>query len=201
MKLTWMGHSCFLLESAGHRLMFDPYREVPGLEDITGEVDEVLCSHEHFDHAHTQQLTITGKTSPFTIQKIDTFHDGEEGALRGKNIVHCLTVEGLRIVHLGDLGHALSQAQLEPLLGCDVLLLPVGGTYTLDSAQAHRVLSQIQPRIAIPMHYRTATTGFPVLEPVENFLSHCPTQQIRRYDVPTLDITTDTPAQIAVLTI
>lgn len=201
MKITWMGHACFVLESNGYRLMLDPYREVPGLKDIAGEVNEVLCSHHHSDHDHTQQLTVIGGPSPFTCQEVATFHDDEGGSLRGTNTIHCLTAEGLRIVHLGDLGHFLSQEQLKPLQGCDVLMIPVGGTYTLDSAQAYHVLSQIQPRIVIPMHYLTEKCGFPVLEPVENFLTHCDPQLIRHYDTSELTVTADTVPQIAVLTI
>ena len=201
MKITWMGHACFVLESNGYRLMLDPYREVPGLEDISGQVNEVLCSHDHFDHAHTHQLSVTGGTSPFICQSISSFHDGEEGALRGKNIIRCLEAEGLRIAHLGDLGHFLTDAQVKSLSGCDVLMIPVGGTYTLDSTQAHQVTEQIKPRIVLPMHYRTETCGFPVLEPVDHFLSHWDPQLIRHYETSAITITADTPGQIAVLSL
>jgi len=201
MKLTWKGHACFVLENNGYQLILDPYREVPGLEDISGKVNEVLCSHGHFDHNHTGQLTVTGGTSPFTCVKVPCFHDDAEGSLRGQNIIHCLTAEGLRVVHLGDLGHLLSEDQIKPLSGCDVLLIPVGGTYTLDSAQAKQVVEQIQPRIIIPMHYRKGEIGFPVLEPVENFLSHFDPQTVRRYDAPDFELTADTPAQLALLSL
>lgn len=201
MKITWKGHSCFVLESGGYELMLDPYRGVPGLEDISGEVNEVLCSHSHFDHNYTQALTVTGGVSPFTRLDLPTFHDNARGSLRGNNTVRCLSAEGLRVVHLGDLGHLPGEAQLAPLAGCDVLLIPVGGTYTLDSGEACRVVEQLRPRVVIPMHYRKGEVGFPVLEPVEHFLSHFPPSSVRHYDAPVLEVTPDTPAQIAVLSL
>ena len=201
MKITWMGHACFVLESGGYRLMLDPYCDVPGLEDISGQVNEVLCSHEHDDHNYTDELTLAPAVSPFTCQDISSFHDEQQGALRGHNTIRCLSVEGLRVVHLGDLGHLLSEEQIKPLSGCDVLFIPVGGTYTLDSKQAHQVMEQIKPRITIPMHYLNGKRGYPVLEPADNFLGHCDSSLIRHYDGPSLTVTADTPAQIAVLSL
>lgn len=199
MKITYMGHACFLLESGGYRLMLDPYQDLTGLEDISGEVNQVLCSHNHFDHNYTDRLVITEAPSPFTLQKVSVFHDEEGGRLRGTNLIHCVSAEGLRVVHLGDLGHLLTEDQIQPLFGCDILCLPVGGTYTVDSAQACRVMEQLRPRIVIPMHYFDGTHGVPGLEPVEHFLSLCDGDLVRCYDSATLTISADTPAQVAVL--
>lgn len=201
MELIWRGHSCFILQTGGFRLMLDPYREVTGLPDIAGDtVDAVLCSHGHRDHCHTEALHILGGESPFLCRRIASFHDGEGGALRGDNTIHCLTAEGLTVVHLGDLGHRLSDAQLAAIVPCDVLLLPVGGTYTLDPRQAKAVMEQVRPRVTVPMHYRDGERGYEVLEPVEAFLSQFPPELVRRCGGNTLTLTPDMPGQIAVLT-
>ena len=199
MKITWLGHSCFVLESGGYRLMLDPYHEVDGLPDIEGEANEVLCSHGHHDHAYVERIHLLGGVSPFDCQEVETWHDDEEGRLRGKNIVRRLTAEGLHVVHLGDLGHLLSQQQVEALTPCDVLLLPIGGTYTVDSAGAKAVAEQLQPRVVIPMHYRDGQQGYPVLQTLSDFLGLFPEDLVRRYDSNTFFAEGELPRQIAVL--
>ena len=200
MTITWLGHSCFVLESGGYRLMLDPYHEVDGLPDVEGTVNEALCSHGHHDHCYTDRLTVLGGVSPFAVETVETWHDDAEGALRGPNLARRITAEGIRVVHLGDLGHLLSDSQIAALTPCDVLLIPVGGTYTVDSRGARAVADQLRPRIIIPMHYRDGQRGYPVLEPAEHFLSLFPAEQIRRYDTNTLTVDADTPAQVAMLT-
>ena len=201
MELIWRGHSCFILQSGGFRLMIDPYKEVTGLPDIAGDtVDAVLCSHGHRDHSYTDRLHILGGEMPFGCERIASFHDGEGGALRGVNTIHRLTAEGITVVHLGDLGHQLTKEQRRAIGRCDVLLLPVGGTYTVDPRQAKAVMAEIRPRVTVPMHYRDGARGYEVLEPVEAFLSQFPAELIRRYPGNTLTLTPDLPEQIAVLT-
>lgn len=200
MKLTWRGHSCFILESGGFRVMLDPYKEVTGLPDIAGDtVDAVLCSHGHRDHSYTDKLHILGAALPFACEKVPTFHDGEGGSLRGDNTVHRLTAEGISLVHLGDLGHLLTDQQVRALTPCDVLLVPVGGFYTIDARRAKAVADQLRPRVIVPMHYRDGERGYEVLAPVEAFLSLFPAELVRRMDSNTLTLTPDMPRQIAVL--
>ena len=116
MKLTYLGHSCFVLESYGFQALLDPYRDIPGLPDIAMTADAVYCSHGHSDHAYADEVTLTtGKVNPFTVREIDTFHDSQGGALRGRNTVRAFTSEGLTVAHLGDLGHPLTAEQLEKL--------------------------------------------------------------------------------------
>ena len=130
MKLTWLGHSCFAVESGGYRVVLDPYY-VESYPPLHTSANEVLCSHHHRDHDFVEAVELTPRGgSPFTVETVQAFHDDQGGALRGTNTIHVLAAEGLRVVHLGDLGHELSGEQLAPLRGCDALLIPVGGFYT-----------------------------------------------------------------------
>lgn len=201
MTITWLGHSCFMLESGGYRLLLDPYCKVRGLGDVAAEVDALCCSHGHFDHAYTEKITLTGgKECPFTVEEIQTSHDDQGGRLRGSNTVRRITVEGLTLVHLGDLGHQLSADQIAATAPCDVLLVPVGGTYTIDPAGARAVVEALRPRIVVPMHYRRGTWGFEELATAEEFTDLFPADLTRYYEGATLAVDGDTPAQIAVLT-
>ena len=200
MTITWLGHSCFVLESGGFRVLLDPYKGVRGYPDVTAEVDAVYCSHDHFDHAYTAGVTLAaGGRSPFALREVPTFHDDQNGTLRGKNMVRVFSAEGLSVAHLGDLGHRPTERQVAAIGPCDVLLLPVGGAYTIDAPAAWAVAEQLSPRIIIPMHYRQGEKGFLELDTVDAFLSLCPRERIRRYPVSRLEVTGDTPAQVAVL--
>lgn len=200
MMITWLGHSCFVLESGGFRVLLDPYKAVRGYPDVTAEVDAVYCSHGHFDHAYTAGVTIAaGGKNPFAVKEIPTFHDNQNGSLRGQNMVRVFSAEGMAIAHMGDLGHLLTERQVANIGPCDVLLLPVGGTYTIDAQAAKAVAEQISPRIIIPMHYRQGEKGFLELDTVDAFISLFPAEQVRRYPVSRLEVTKDTPSQVAVL--
>lgn len=179
MKLTWLGHACFLLESGGYRVILDPCKDVPGVKNTAGAADAVYCSHGHFDHCYTDELHISEKLpSPFTVREIASFHDDANGAKRGANTIRALTAEGITVVHLGDLGHPLSAEQLAQIGKCDVLLIPVGGTYTLDIAGAKQVVEQVDPRVIVPMHYRRGEMGFEVLQTVEEFAAQYDAQSV-----------------------
>ena len=192
MKITWLGHACFLLESGGYRVILDPCKGVPGVKDTAGEANAVYCSHSHFDHYYTDEIRITeGSTSPFTVREIAGFHDDAQGAKRGANTIRALTAEGVTVVHLGDLGHALSAEQVAAIGKCDVLLIPVGGTYTLDIAQAKQVAQQIAPRVIVPMHYRRGEMGFDVLQTVEEFAAQYDAQSVHYLTDNTMELTED----------
>ena len=200
MTLTWLGHSCFLLESGGFRALLDPVRDIPGLPDICTEADAVYCSHGHSDHAYTDEVTLTsGKVNPFTVREIDSFHDGQGGALRGRNTVRTFTSEGLTVVHLGDLGQPLTAEQLEKIGRCDVLLLPVGGTYTIDMQQAKAVAEAVNPHVIVPMHFREGGAGLEILTTREEFLAQYPVDRVRRYPGNVLEIHENMTKQVAVL--
>ena len=200
MKLTWHGHSCFALETAAGTLVLDPYLDhyVPGLSPLKLTAEQVLCSPGHGDPGAAQLVPLSGRPAPFAVETLDTFHDPEQGALRGKNTVHILSAEGLRVAHLGDLGCMPTPEQIEALNGLDAVLIPIGGFYTIDAAQAKALVDEINPRVVVPMHYRSDSFGFDVLGTVEDYTALC--NNAVRYPGNSLELTADTPAQTAVLT-
>ena len=200
MKLTWRGHACFAVESAGYRIMLDPYHEVTGLPDISGEANEALCSHFHHDHCYVEELTLLGGVSPFAVEKVASFHDDKQGALRGDNVMHILSAEGLRVAHLGDLGHMPDAEQEKMLAGLDVLLIPIGGTYTLDAAQAAELTKRLKPRMTVPMHYRKGSQGYEVLQTAEDFLQYFDESEICICEGNSIEVSAAALPRVAVLT-
>lgn len=200
MTLTWYGHSCFKLESAQGSVVFDPYEPgyVPGLA-LPSELsaDMVICSHGHGDHSYAAGVGLTGRRAAFTVEHMETFHDEVQGAKRGRNTVSTVTAEGLRIVHMGDLGHMLSAEQCAALAGADVLMIPVGGYYTIDARTAAALVREIRPRVVIPMHYRGATFGFDVLAEAEDFIAL--SDNVRRLGTNVLALPVDDAPVTAVL--
>ena len=169
MTITWLGHSCFLVEAQGFRIVLDPFRGVRGLPDTRAEAHLVLCSHDHFDHNYVQGVTLLPqRENPFAIRTVATCHDDAGGSLRGPNTVHILSCGGVTLAHMGDLGHVLMPEQAEAIGRCDAILLPVGGTYTVDSAAAYQVAEQLQPQVVVPMHYRRGDVGLKEIDTVLN---------------------------------
>lgn len=203
MKITWIGHSCFAIESNGYKVVTDPYGDgsVPGLRPVRESAQEVLVSHEHGDHNARQAVEIAaGGESPFTITVIDTYHDPVKGALRGRNKIHILETEGVKIAHFGDLGCKLKPTQLEMLKGLDVAMIPVGGFFTINAKEAAELVQAIKPAHVIPMHFRDDEKGFGfgVIGPVKDFTDRF--EQVVSADGSTLE-TEDAPqAQVIVLT-
>lgn len=171
LKITYLGHASFIVESEGYSIILDPYKGVKGFKDIKGSFNEVLCSHDHFDHAYTDKLTITPTDSPFIVEKIESYHDDSKGSKRGSNIITVISKDNIKIVHLGDLGHLLDKDTLNKLKDTTVLLIPIGGTYTIDSDAALKLINDINPRYVVPMHYKDRDKGLEVLEDIESFIS------------------------------
>lgn len=198
MEITWLGHACFLLEEEGYRLLLDPYDEEVPYPPLHVQAHEVLCSHGHHDHAHRAAAELLPPAkSPFTVRTVKTFHDDCGGAKRGENTVHILTAGGVTVAHLGDLGHALTPVQAEAIGPCDVLLVPVGGTYTLDGKGAVEAVRALKPRTAVPMHYRHAPYGLEVLDGVEPFLKAFPAEQVRRLPSNRFTVSKELPLVLA----
>lgn len=180
MKIEWLGHACFLVTTAqGTRIVTDPFDEKVGYSLPQVNADIVTISHHHFDHdavhvlpGQPQIIEGTGNQQAIDIlfHGIASFHDQEQGAKRGPNTIFTFELEGIRLAHLGDLGHLLGEEQLKKLGRIDVLFIPVGGFYTIDANEARQVVEQIKPRLVLPMHYKYDDSIQLPIAPVQNFL-------------------------------
>lgn len=177
MKIQWLGHASFIIETQGKRIITDPFDKKYGYQVFSQDVDIATVSHEHLDHnavheLHGEPRVIKGPGSfaldEITIKGIHSFHDKYQGKNRGSNIMYKISSEGLNLLHLGDLGQILTNGQLAEIGEIDVLLIPVGGNYTIDAKDALTVVKQINPRIIVPMHFKTAHVTID-LAPVEAF--------------------------------
>lgn len=199
MNITWYGHSCFKVESAEGSAVFDPYApgSVPGVELPEITADAVICSHGHRDHNYSAGVRLTGSRPGFAVTQMKTYHDENKGKLRGDNLVTAVDMDGMRVVHMGDIGHLLSVEQVKELGKIDVLLIPVGGYYTIDAQLAALTVSVLKPRVTIPMHYRGEGFGYDVLTGVDEFTRL--SGNVKVFDTNTLEITPDTGTMTAVL--
>lgn len=180
MEITWLGHSCFRLKGKDVTLITDPYEKGVGYNIGRPQADIVTISHGHWDHNNLAAIggdpkAIQGpgeyEIKGVFVKGIATFHDAEGGSARGRNTCYTITMDDVVTCHLGDLGHVLTQAQAEEIGKVDVLLAPVGGTFTLDAAQAGEVISMLEPRIVIPMHFQTEVlTLRKTIDTVDHFL-------------------------------
>ena len=182
MKIRYNAHSCFTIRAKdGTTVVIDPYE--PGAfggavayAPVVERPDVVTISHDHADHNYTKgfkapfvEVRKTTEAKGIRFTAVPTFHDAEKGRLRGPNTVFVIEVDGVRVCHLGDLGHALEPSHVAAIGRVDVLLAPIGGTFTIDPAGATDVLAKLAPRVLIPMHYKTPKIGFD-LAAVEDFL-------------------------------
>lgn len=167
MKIKWLGHASFLITAEdGLRIITDPYSVGGGISygEIHESADIVTVSHGHYDHNNVaavkgkpEVLNTLGKKSARGIdfQGIPSYHDESGGRQRGENIIFCFTVDGMKVCHLGDLGHQPDNSQFSAIDKVDVLLVPVGGYFTIDARGAGMICEKLDPKIVIPMHYRT----------------------------------------------
>lgn len=164
-EIKWFGHGCFRVRAREATVILDPVGKSTGYTMPKQKADIVTVSHQAPGHAALGQVQegyflIDGpgeyEVSDVFVTGIRTFHDKQEGKERGYNTVYLIELEELRICHLGDLGHALTESQLESLESIDILMVPVGGGNALDAQGASEVITQLGPRVVIPMHYRTA---------------------------------------------
>lgn len=191
LTIKWLGQACFLIMTmAGSNIVFDPYPAQLGHKLPPIKADVVFVSHAHFDHNAVDSLTSAGEViqplsqkavlfvyravsarrQSFMTRSVLTYHDSSRGSERGMNTVRVIEVDGVRICHLGDLGHVLTKAQVKAIGRVDVLMIPVGGVYTIDAGRAKQVVAQLKPRIVLPMHYKTPWLKVK-LDPVDKFLA------------------------------
>ena len=197
MEIIWHGHACFSIKGSNATVVTDPYGDV-GLKLPGLKADILTISHDHFDHNNRE--AVAGDPQIFDwageyeksgvlITAIKSFHfaesEGEEGAKRGGNLIFHMEIDGFKICHLGDLGHKLTDEMVEMIGDVDILMIPVGGKYTIDHKKAHEVVEQIDPRIVIPMHYKIDGLNINDISGVDLFLkevgSHEEPQETLKY--------------------
>jgi L-ascorbate metabolism protein UlaG (beta-lactamase superfamily) len=173
MKIEFQGHSCFLITTAaGTRVVTDPF-DPAGFRyrAFDGSAEAVTVSHGHNDHAAAGLVsgspTVIRGSGRSAVRDVEflgvaTFHDSAGGARRGANTVFVIAADGIRVAHMGDLGHVLTADQVAQIGAVDVALVPVGGYYTIDAADAQKVADQLRARIVIPMHFSNAKCDFPI---------------------------------------
>ncbi|MFC1907997.1 MBL fold metallo-hydrolase [Chloroflexota bacterium] len=186
MDISWLGHSCFRIRGSHAIVITDPYSPDLGYSLGKPTARIVTVSHQHSGHSYVEGIggdprLVTGPgeydIGGVLIIGIATFHDAEEGEKRGRNTVYLMEVDEISICHLGDLGHVLTAEQVEELGNVDVLLLPVGGMSTIDAPMAAEVVRQLEPKVVVPMHYKTQALSRE-LEPVEKFLKEIGIKEI-----------------------
>ena len=177
MDVTWLGHGCFRLRGRSAAVVTDPFPPAIGLKLPKLDADLVTISHEHENHNYTQVMRdsyeIRGpgeyEVAGVSVIGVPTFHDAQKGAKHGRNTVYLIEIDDVRVCHLGDLGHALDDAEAEAISAPDVLLVPVGGHTSINAAQAAEIVRQLEPRYVVPMHY--AIPGLKLeLDPLDRFL-------------------------------
>ena len=182
MKVKWLGHASFLISSeTGLKIITDPYPQGSGLSyaPVSETADIVTVSHDHFDHNNVS--SVPGKPEVITesgvknvkgiqFKNIASHHDESQGKERGVNTIFCFSVDGIKLCHLGDLGHRLSKEQIAEVGSVDILFIPIGGVFTIDAKMASTVSDDLKPKVVIPMHCKTPKCDWP-LNTIEDFLT------------------------------
>ncbi len=193
MTISWFGQSCFRIEAKEGSVLIDPFSKDIGLRPPKVKDDIVLVTHQHFDHNNIEDAVEGAfivqnpgeyEKQGIAIRGIQSFHDNKEGAERGLNTIYMIKAEELTVCHLGDLGHKLADQQIEDIGDIDILMIPVGGSYTIDAKTAVEVIGQIEPKIVIPMHYKVAGLGISLDGP-EKFVKELglPPEKVDKYKV------------------
>ena len=179
MKVRWLGHASFLITSdSGTRIITDPYVVGSGIKygEIKEAADVVTVSHDHFDHnnvasvgGNPQVVKEPVEAKGIKFEGVATHHDASGGSERGNNTIFSMDIDGVKVCHLGDLGHPLNDQQVADIGKVDVLLIPVGGFFTIDAKVASEVCDRLNPRVIIPMHYKNEKLDFPI-SGVDDFL-------------------------------
>jgi L-ascorbate metabolism protein UlaG (beta-lactamase superfamily) len=200
MELTWYGHAAFLITTReGTKIITDPYKPGGGIlyTAIPDEADIVTVSHEHTDHNYAQGLpgkpqVIKGagrhEVKGVVVEGVASYHDDARGSQRGGNTIFTFDADGVRICHLGDLGHVLGDEEIQRIGHVDALCIPVGGFFTIGPLEATTVVGQLQPKLIFPMHVKTEKCTLPI-EPVEAFLQG--KREVQKLNTSTLSITTE----------
>lgn len=206
MIIQYYGHSCFKITTkpAGRGqedviFFIDPFSKEIGLRPPQGSADLALVTHHHYDHDNVDVLKddpyiidIPGEYSVrgVNIVGIKSYHDKKEGAERGTNTIYVIESEEIRVCHMGDLGTDLDEKQLEAINGVDVLMIPIGGKYTIDGKKAVEIIKKIEPKIVIPMHYKIPGSKLDA-DDEKKFCSeigNCPREKVSKFSVKKKDL-------------
>ena len=197
MKLQYLGHASFrIISEMGTTIVCDPYKsDWVGFDMARIRCDVVTISHHHADHDCMDSIIgspaeldveIACAADDVAVESISTYHDDAKGAKRGSNFVFTFLVDGIKVVHMGDIG-CLDENVVERIRGCDVLLLPVGGTFTVDAVGAKWYVDRVQPKIVIPMHYKSDEHNFDV-DGVDKFLALFDQECVTKSNLDTLTL-------------
>ena len=211
-SLRWFGHAYFLVTSPqGVRVALDPFGEI-GYAMPEDAVDVVTVSHEHGDHNGAALIAgspvilrglkaggadwnaVSYSVKDVRITSLPAYHDSDQGRRLGLNSIFIVETGGLRVAHLSDIGHTLSEATVNAMGRIDVLLIPVGGRFSIDGREAKEVMSRVRPRVTVPIHYKTPVTASWPIEDESGFLAGL--DNVRRLDKLTVVLTPETlPSQ------
>lgn len=183
MQIIWYGHSCFLIKTSnGKRILTDPFDNCLGYKNDFPKCDIITMSHSHLAHSYLNTINYKTKiinsigtfnVNSLNITGIKTFHDNCNGLKRGSNIIFLFKFDSISICHLGDLGHIPCKSILDKLKNIGILFIPIGGQFTLDGNDAYKLCSLINPKLVIPMHYKTNVLKMN-LDDCKNFLINIP---------------------------
>lgn len=189
MEIIWLGHSCFQLRGKNATLITDPFSPQPGYSPGKLNAPIVTVSHNHAGHNYAEGVggnpyVVHGpgeyEISDVLITGVAAYHDDKHGQERGRNTIYVIHMDDLVLCHLGDLGHTLQEEQLEEVADADVLFVPIGGQHSLTATQAAEVISQVEPRMVIPMHYQPAASEEPrnAADPLNKFCREMGIEQV-----------------------
>lgn len=180
MEISHIGHACFKIVGKSLTVVVDPYNPKLGLKMPKLDADVLILTHDHFDHNYKEAIRgdylLLDSPGEYEVresffQGITSFHDDKEGKEWGTNTIFTMEIDGIHLCHLGDLGTELNSEQIEAMNGVDILMVPVGGTYTIDAKIAVKVINDVSPKIVIPMHYKTAGSTKSDIDSLDKFLS------------------------------
>ena len=205
MEIKWLGHACFAITHKGYTVVIDPYNSdyTAGYPKLRLRADKLLVSHEHYGHNYREGVVLSGRPEsdcPFTITELRVPHEFKMGNWRGFCTIHILEADGMKLVHMSDLGTQLDGGQISRLYAPDVCMICAGSITALPSQEAKRATDEIMAKVIIPMHYRDANRGAHRLESVREFTDKFESQEfIHYYPTDTLCLTPETEPQVAVL--
>jgi len=198
MRLEWIGHACFQLAAQdGTTVITDPYDESVGIDMVPLQADLITMSHEHHDHCETSMIvgrpviargTQEVQVGSVMAKAVSSYHDDAQGAKRGPNAIRIFEIDGMKVVHMGDQGCMPDAAALQAIAGADVMMIPVGGTYTVDAREAKAIVDCAKPRCVIPMHVKTRRCPYPIAK-VDGFLEVMGVSDLKPVDA--LEMTKD----------